>query len=977
MQTPARPHVAGPPETGPLPDHRIHGKDPAAGPGPDGSYPLICHLLDTAVVIEHLWKTRVRAGLRDRINEILQSAGVQGTTEQVLMLAAGLHDVGKANPWFQYQERENSEFADELFADIGLPRTPPGIREQMRAARQHPLRRHEFLSCRIASGAWPSSKQQIHGPAWLGVVVGGHHGYWRSPVAGDVLVGEQGERLMDGWQPQQQAHLSSIERVVGMRVADVPALPPGGAAAVVLGCFSGLLTLADWVASDDPIVASGKSAWSHRGSEVPDNALERWVTQRHEVLVAHVEKTLGKQSHATSEALRTEILDGFTPRPLQDEALRLTGSSDPGLWVCMYPTGDGKTEAALLRGAVVPTEGLFFGLPTRATTDALEARLQQVSSRLPVGTFPITKSHQFADLNRPAVADGNAGCQGDGQSTWYSSSIRKLGAQNVVGTVDQALVGALAQKHITLRLFGLANHHVVLDEVHTFDAYQTELLIELLYWWGLTRTRVTLLSATLPSEHLRLMARSYQAGVLGTKISEAELETPVEFPGTLSVSREGHITTAGPQAKVRLPPETDFHQVHVPDRSARIAEHVRWARATAVAHPTSPIAVVSNVVADCVAIAQRLMADPQVNSTHEVLCLHSSMVTGHRLAVEKRLRLRAGRQAHEDGFSATDKPLLIVGTQIIQASLDYDVDFMASDLAPAPDLIQRLGRVWRFEGALVGRAFRDGRLEDRTRTMQVVSVMEASGRLARAGAVPYLTAPLARTHDVLAAGRGEAESMLDFFQRWVDHAHVPDPLALIQQDEELARQATDEVVHHQVHRDAAGVARAALARPVSRSGRPLLAPPVRGLGSVWSDLVAMTARSTDPDVMRTRYIEQDGIVVLLMDSSGTSAWRDPTDATFCPLPVDPPADADNTWQHGEAVNLEFISSQEDHRLAMLTLPARLAEAGEAAIAATLHGKQWLPPERWMVHTRPLDLTHLPGWEYDPVLGLLKGHTSDT
>lgn len=88
-----------------LPNPRLFGKDPDACPGVNGSYPLFCHLLDTAVVISHLWQTRTRAGLKIRIVQALKAAGFNGDPATILMLAAGLHDIGKLNPWFQYQER--------------------------------------------------------------------------------------------------------------------------------------------------------------------------------------------------------------------------------------------------------------------------------------------------------------------------------------------------------------------------------------------------------------------------------------------------------------------------------------------------------------------------------------------------------------------------------------------------------------------------------------------------------------------------------------------------------------------------------------------------------------------------------------------------------------------------------------------------------------------------------------------------------
>jgi hypothetical protein len=75
------------------------------GKSPDAAgriYPLLCHLLDTAVVARLIWDTRVREGLKRRLCAL--AACDDATAKQAFMLAAELHDVGKVNPWFQYQE---------------------------------------------------------------------------------------------------------------------------------------------------------------------------------------------------------------------------------------------------------------------------------------------------------------------------------------------------------------------------------------------------------------------------------------------------------------------------------------------------------------------------------------------------------------------------------------------------------------------------------------------------------------------------------------------------------------------------------------------------------------------------------------------------------------------------------------------------------------------------------------------------------
>mgnify|MGYP002072277118 CR=1 FL=1 len=938
--------------------------------------------------MEHLWSSRVRAGLKAKITDCLGVS--EREADQALALIAAVHDVGKLNPFFQFQERSgaSSAFADELAAAVGLPRTPLLLRQQLNATFEHPLRRHEFISHRAVTGNWPTSRMPTRGNHWVGILAGGHHGYWRSPqVAGSTVTNNgDGDLMIEGWTGQQQAIVDRVSGAIGLSLADVPSLS-GATAMVPFICFSGLLTLADWIASDDSRVNEGKAMWEDRSGTMldpyaSDEAARQWMRDRRGHLEEHVDTSLGPQPGASREELDEAIVGDFVPRPLQAEARMMGDSSDPGLWICMYPTGDGKTEASLLRGAVDPAEGTFFALPTLATTDAMEERLNRISQRLAnPKALRFIKSHQFADFNSPRHEPKSSShpdddeCCDQANPSWYTASIRKLVAPNVVGTVDQALMGALAQRHITLRLFGLANHHIILDEVHTYDHYQTELLIELLYWWGATGTRVTLLSATLPRAHMRAMVRSYRAGVLGLPYdADAPSVESLEasFPSTVSVGRtvvdgDVEVGQAAPAGLVRRPQDTLIDLAEVASRGDRVKSHVSWASAIVATHEASPIAIVSNVVADCVAIATALAEDPSVSSTHDVICLHSGLVAEHRRAAEERLIARAGRPAHEAGFGNGHRPVIVVGTQVIQASLDFDVDFISTDLAPAPDIIQRLGRAWRFEGSLDG-PLRGGRLSPAsTRSLHVVSVVE-DGLPTRAGSAPYLAAVLRRTHAALKAriAGNPLVDIFDFSQVWVDAAYDRDPLALVSEDESEQRDALDEMLDSVNKVTSAEHSRAPLAR--SGQGRPALLPAPQQIGpkktdTTWSHLVALTRRSDDEDLMRTRYIERESITVILFDSTGASVFADPRTGGLI---------------HFEARSVDEIASLETLESIHLferfrcVVPSALRSAAEGAIASTLKDQPWEPQSKILRSTQPLDLKHLAAVaSYHPTAGLMK------
>src|SRR5690606_14046569 len=94
-------------------------------------------------------------------------------------------------------------------------------------------------------------------------------------------------------------------------------------------------------------------------------------------------------------------------------------------------------------------------------------------------------------------------------SAWFAQRKRPLLSPYGVGTVDQALYAALNVKHHFVRLWGLANRVVVLDEVHAYDTYTSGLIAALLRWLKALNCSVVLMSATLPEARRAELLRAW------------------------------------------------------------------------------------------------------------------------------------------------------------------------------------------------------------------------------------------------------------------------------------------------------------------------------------------------------------------------------------------------------------------------------------------------------------------------------------
>ena len=125
--------------------------------------------------------------------------------------------------------------------------------------------------------------------------------------------------------------------------------------------------------------------------------------------------------------------------------------------------------------------------------------------------------------------------------SWFLPRKRSLLSPFGVGTIDQALMAALHVKFGFLRLFGLAGKVLIIDEVHAYDAYMSQMLVHLLRWCRALDISVILLSATLPQRRSERLIAEY----LGDDDSQGEVEEHVSnslpYPLITAVSKSGRI----------------------------------------------------------------------------------------------------------------------------------------------------------------------------------------------------------------------------------------------------------------------------------------------------------------------------------------------------------------------------------------------------------------------------------------------------
>jgi CRISPR-associated endonuclease/helicase Cas3 len=242
--------------------------------------------------------------------------------------------------------------------------------------------------------------------------------------------------------------------------------------------------------------------------------------------------------------------------------------------------------------------------------------------------------------------------------------------------VDQAELGALNVKHCSLRMLGLAGKVVIVDEVHAYDTYMTTVVERLLEWLSALGTSVILLSATLPQTRRAALLKAYGAPGPAPEHLGA-------YPG-LWIAGNGGSYHAAPAA-YQANREVKLAWLSFSDGESEAK--ARWLlRAVAQGGCACWI---TNTVRRAQQMYRALRAlDP---GDVDTMLLHAAFPLDQRQELERQLASKYGPHG------VRPRRAVVIGTQVLEQSLDLDFDVMVSDLAPVDLLLQRAGRLHRHE----------------------------------------------------------------------------------------------------------------------------------------------------------------------------------------------------------------------------------------------------------------------------------------
>lgn len=643
----------------------------------DGSarwHPLMLHLLDVAASADAIL-AREPESTRHRMGEVLGLDWADARPWLLFVIAC--HDLGKACPGFQAK-------CQPLVGLTGLrlPRAP-------NTDVNHGFVGQAALAEFLYAAGWPAGLADLVGDA-----VGCHHGQRASEgaknrAALEIQVG-QGERLRgvrDDWAKARRT--MSDELIALLRVGPAPTKASLSGPDFML--LAGLTSFADWIGSNEDWFTFGApddcddlGAWFERRRAVADQALSAigW----------------GPRTPLLRESESFENVFGYSPRPLQRTIGDLLPDLDgPAVLLVEAPMGEGKTEAAFYAHLELQRRfghrGMYVALPTRATGDAMFERTLAFLRKRNAGRLldlqllhgAKTLNDAFQRLHLSSIYDDIPG--GEVRAgEWFTNKKRALLSEYGVGTLDQALVPILPVRHNFVRLWGLANRVVMLDEIHAYDGYTGTLLLHLIRWLQALGSSVVLLSATLsPAIRRRL------ANATGSQLPESEAPYP-----RVSVFRRGQSAT-----QRHVESDKDRRQTITLRALAPDLLPIGNALTELLSGSGMGLALVNTVqraqdlyrlfpegaplLCDGVVVGKRLSDET------DILLFHARFPGEERQVREQEVMSRFGPKGGRRGRC------ILIATQVAEQSLDLDFDVMATDLAPIDLILQRAGRLWRHK----------------------------------------------------------------------------------------------------------------------------------------------------------------------------------------------------------------------------------------------------------------------------------------
>lgn len=623
--------------------------------------PLYIHMRDVCEVSRILWRTWLPESTKRTIMKGLSSDDEDFCLKVISFLAAS-HDVGKAIPAFQ----SGTLFDERCDGTVNRRLSETGLRFRTDLNDRHAVP-HSLASQMLLERNGVDRS--------LSSVAGSHHGI--PPNLSDLSPRHsfpENTGFEDGsWVSVQNELFDYCLGISSMSREEITGLSMEPEAQMLV---AGLVSMADWIGSNldyFPLIDADTD------TVIDYDARIREASELIQLPVPWI------PSEVTDSTFEEHF--GYKLRPFQDAVVKVVSRMpSPGMVIVEASTGEGKTEAAMVASEILSNRfgygGTMFALPTQSTADGIFGRFVSWMGTVSDSPHTIFLAHgrskynqTYTSLPRSGWGCGNPGSEKAYIHSWFDGPKKGLLSDFCVGTVDQVLMCGLKQRYGQMRYLAISNKVVIIDECHAYDAYMGSYLCKALEWLGACGTSVVLLSATMPPGRKRELIEAYSMGA-GHKCDQAPSDPGYPLITTFS---DGRLEETVAESSVK----------------GRVVK-IRWDGTSSpeeIIGRYSGVKPIIGIIVNTVRRAQKLYAHlKKTYADARVVLLHSRFTCFRRSEIESEILEYAGKNSVR-GEHLT----IIVGTQVIEQSLDIDMDMLLTDLCPVDLLIQRIGRLHRHQ----------------------------------------------------------------------------------------------------------------------------------------------------------------------------------------------------------------------------------------------------------------------------------------
>ena len=375
--------------------------------------------------------------------------------------------------------------------------------------------------------------------------------------------------------------------------------------------------------------------------------------------------------------------DEFPPMPLSREVAEWpmagwnlkshqvqAASAGHGSTIMIAPTGSGKTEAAMLWAARQiehrPAPRLFYTLPYQASMNAMADRIAQRYFELELSdserNHAVTVQHSRALLK--FYQDMMAADESNPKATIRSAKwIKNLAALSYfpiqVFSPYQMLKAAYSLRGYEALLVDYTGGLFVFDEIHAYEPGRMALIVTMIRWLAENfHSRFLIMTATLPPTVQKAFADA--------------------LPTHTEITADAKDFEASQRHIVRILDGCLLEQLD------RIADDVAAGQAVLVClnrvtHAQQAFIRLREMLKDRIGLAD-----------DQFVLLHGRFNGEDRSRRERELLQAVGVKSE-----GRRRPYVVVATQVVEVSLDIDLDTIYTDPAPLEALLQRFGRVNR------------------------------------------------------------------------------------------------------------------------------------------------------------------------------------------------------------------------------------------------------------------------------------------